>query len=318
MKTLLNKAFSGEQLTNEDALALLNIENGSMDYYTLLGIANREARIRFQNRGSVLAQIGIEASPCPGNCGFCSMAKSVFSDANSFLLPVETAEYTADVLVKQGAEELFLMTTANFTNEKFLAYAAQVKKHLPEGMRFVANVGDFDESFAKALREVGFTGVYHVCRLREGTDNDLPLAGRIRSIEAACAAGLERYYCVEPIGPEHSYEEMVVEMERARYYDADVTAAMKRTCVPGTKLCGKGEITSAELAKVCAVCELYTKPRRAMGVHEPDILSLMAGANQIYAEVSVNPRDLSLSTETSRGASMRKARSILAAASWAG
>ena len=170
--------------------------------------------------------------------------------------------------------------------------------------------------YAKELRKVGFTGVYHVCRLREGIDNDLPLEKRIATIEAACEAGLERYYCVEPIGPEHTYEEMVEEMLRARKYSADVAAVMKRTCVPGTVLAAKGEVSSAELAKICAVGELVMKPKRAMGVHEPDVLSLMAGANQIYAEVSVNPRDLSLSTETSRGASMEKARGFMRAANW--
>ena len=42
----------------------------------------------------------------------------------------------------------------------------------------------------------------------------------------------------------------------------------------------------------------------------------MAGANQIYAEVSVNPRDVSLHTEEGRGASMARAELLLAAAEW--
>lgn len=316
MKKLLEKARSGAALSRDDALELLNIEVCSMDYYELIGVANAEARAQYGNRGSIFAQIGIEASPCPGNCKFCAMAESVFAKENSFLLPVETAEETAKLLIRQGADEIFLMTTANYTNSDFIDYAAKVRRHVPESMRFVANVGDFDLDFAKELRKVGFTGVYHVCRLREGVDNDLSLEKRIRSIEAACEAGLERYYCVEPIGPEHTYAEMVYEMERARTYGADVAAVMKRICVPGTQLFERGEISSAELAKICAVAKLFIKPSRAMGVHEPDILSLMSGANQIYAEVSVNPRDLSLSTETSRGASVEKARGFLAATNW--
>ena len=212
MKTILEKAQSGAELTREEALSLLHIETGSMDYYTLLGIANAEARAHYNGRGSILAQIGVEASPCPGNCAFCSLAESVFPSDNSFVLPVETAEEIADILVKQGTEELFLMTTANYTNSAFLEYAAKVYRHLPRGMRFVANVGDFDLAYAKELRKVGFTGVYHVCRLREGIDNDLTPAQRIQTIEAAKEAGLELYYCVEPIGPEHTYEEMVEEM----------------------------------------------------------------------------------------------------------
>lgn len=316
MKKLLEKARSGAELTRDDALELMSIEVLSGDYYELMGIANAESRAQYKGRGSIFAQIGIEASPCHGNCRFCSMAESVFPKENSFLLPVETAEETARLLVKQGADELFLMTTVNYTNSNFLDYAARVRRHLPAGMRFVANVGDFDLNFARELRKVGFTGVYHVCRLREGVDNDLTLAQRERSLDAACEAGLERYYCVEPIGPEHTNEEMVDEMERTRKYGAEVAAVMKRVCVPGTELYDRGEISSAELAKICAVARLFIKPRRAMGVHEPDLLSLMSGANQIYAEVSVNPRDLSLSTETSRGASMDKARALLAAANW--
>ena len=316
MKQLLEKAASGACLTREDALTLLQIEVGSPDYYTLLGIANAWSRAKYENRGSILAQIGIEASPCPGNCAFCSLASSIFPEENSFVLPLATAESIADLLVEQGTEELFLMTTANYTNAEFLEYAATIRSHLPKDMRFVANVGDFDVTFAKELRKVGFTGVYHVCRLREGIDNDLPLSQRIQTIEAAKEAGLELYYCVEPIGPEHTYEEMVEEMLRARKYDADVAAVMKRTCVPGSLLCERGEVSSAELAKICAVGTLVMKPKRAMGVHEPDVLCLMSGANQIYAEVSVNPRDLSLSTETSRGASMEKARGFMRASNW--
>ena len=316
MQKLLDKAGRGEQLTRDDALELLHIETASKDYYHLLAIANEEARTCYGNQGSVLAQIGIEASPCPGNCKFCSLADDIFPKENSFLLPVETSERIAKTLVKQGADELFLMTTANYTNDEFLSYAARIKKCLPEKMRFVANVGDYDKEFARELKKVGFTGVYHVCRLREGIDNDLSVAERERTIEAAIAAGLERYYCVEPIGPEHTYEEMVEEMVRARNIEADVAAAMKRTAVPGTELYKYGEISSAELAKIVAVTELFVKPKRAMGVHEPDILSLMAGANQIYAEVNVNPRDVCLTTELSRGASMEKANNILRAANW--
>ena len=53
-----------------------------------------------------------------------------------------------------------------------------------------------------------------------------------------------------------------------------------------------------------------------MDVHEPDVLFLMAGANQVYAESSVNPRDLNMTTETGRGATMEKAIGFLTAANW--
>lgn len=313
---ILEKAASGADLSRADALALLEIETGSAAYYTLLGIANREARARFHGRGTIFAQIGIEASPCPVNCAFCSLAKDVFSEENRFLLPVGTAEGMTCALVEQRVDELFLMTTANYDQQAFLDYAARMHAHLPKGMRFVANVGDFDRPYAEKLREAGFTGVYHIRRLGEGRDTKIEPTRRIRTMDAVRDAGLELYYCVEPIGPEHTHEEIADEIFRAKEYPVSVMAVMKRVCVPGTRLYERGEIPAAELAKICAVTELCVKPSRAMGVHEPDELCLMAGADQIYAEVSVNPRDLSLSTENSRGASIEKGRHMLVNAGW--
>ena len=316
MIDLFSRAEAGETLTREDALRLLAIENGSADYYRLLGIANRDARKRFGGRGQIFAQIGIEASPCPANCGFCSLAKDVFRPCDSFELPLCEGERLTDQLVRDGADELFLMTTVNYGKDPFLRYAAAIKKHLPDGMRFVANVGDFDEAYARELKRVGFTGVYHIRRLGEGVDTCLEPAQRIRTLDAVKKAGLELYYCVEPIGPEHTPEEIVTEMFRAREYPVEVMAVMKRIGVPGTRLYSRGEISAAQLAKICAVTELCVRPRRAMGVHEPDELCLMSGANQIYAEVSVNHRDLNLQTEQGRGASTARAGQLLRTAEW--
>lgn len=316
MNKTLEKAKSGAELSREDALELLSIQVGSEDYYALLCAANAESRARFGGRGVIFAQIGIEASPCPANCGFCSLAEDVFKKENSFALPVEAACAAAETLAAQKVDELFLMTTANYPQSDFIEYARRVREHIPDGMRFVANVGDFDLDYARELRAAGFTGVYHIRRLGEGRDTKLPPERRIRTLDAVRDAGLELYYCVEPIGPEHTYEEIADEIFRAKEYPVQVMAVMKRVCVPGTRLFGRGEISAAELAKICAVTELCVKPARAMGVHEPDELCLMAGANQIYAEVSVNPRDTSLTTETGRGASTAKTKALLAAADW--
>lgn len=316
MKKLLEKAQNGAELTRGDALELLSIRTGSPEYYELISTADAESRLRFGGYGTIFAQIGIEASPCPANCGFCSLAEDVFKKENSFVLPVETAVKMAAELVRQCVDELFLMTTANFPKEDFIDYAKEIKKAIPSDMRFVANVGDFGPEYAEELKRAGFTGVYHIRRLGEGRDTQLAPEQRIKTLDAVKQAGLELYYCVEPIGPEHSREEIVEEIFRAKEYPVEVMAVMKRVCVPGTKLFSRGEISAAELAKICAVTELCVKPKRAMGVHEPDELCLMSGANQIYAEVSVNPRDLSLATETGRGASMQKAAALLSAAEW--
>jgi biotin synthase len=313
---IFTKAEQDGRLEREDVLELLSIAVGSVDYYRLLELAEADAHRRFGNKGQIYAQIGLNASPCPANCGFCSLAKDVFNPDNSFTLPIENVSGIAGQLAEAGADEIFLMTTADYDNEIFLKCGEAVRKLIPPTMRLVANVGDFDLSYASELRSAGFTGAYHIRRLGEGKDTQLDPRQRIKTLDAIKSSGLELYYCVEPIGPEHSYEEIADEIIRGRDYEADVMAVMKRVCVPGTALWGRGEIDSDEQAKICAVTELCVKPRRAMGVHEPDLKSLRAGANQIYAEVSVNPRDLSLKTETGRGASVAKAEAMLKETGW--
>lgn len=79
-----------------------------------------------------------------------------------------------------------------------------------------------------------FTGVYHICRLREGRDTDIQPESREATLAAALKAGLEIYYCIEPVGPEHDYAELTREIMRARTLDVKYMAAMRRVPVPGT------------------------------------------------------------------------------------
>ena len=124
-------------------------------------------------------------------------------------------------------------------------------------------------------------------------------------------AGLDLYYCVEPIGPEHTYEELADEMLRAREYKVNMMAVMGRVGVPGTRFADSGEITELELTKIAAVAGLVTAPGKSMNVHEPKKMPLLAGVNQLYAEIGINPRDTSEKTEDNRGKGIRETVKLL-------
>ena len=175
---------------------------------------------------------------------------------------------------------------------------------------------DFDLSYAQQLKSAGFTGAYHIVRLREGVDTDISPEQRIKTLHAIVDAGLRLYYCVEPIGPEHTYEELAAEMLRAREYHVDVMAAMRRVNVPGTAFEHSTMISDIEMAKIVAVTRLVTMPRISMNVHEPLSTAMLAGVNQLYAEIGVNPRDTSLNTENSRGFSVSDAEQMLRSAGY--
>lgn len=313
---ILAEAHTGRPLRREEALALLELAPGSRAYYGLLAEANQYSRQTFENKGFLFAQIGLDAQPCGINCKFCSLAKDTFGSQPVHIKPVDEVVAQAEAFADAGVSDIFLMTTAEFSEQKFLSYGRAVRKILPAQTRLVANVGDFGPAYAQELKAAGFTGVYHIHRLGEGVDTSAAPAARIRTMDAVRDAGLELYYCVEPIGPEHSNEALAEEMLRIRDYPVGVMAVMKRTAVPGTPLAEKGEISAARLAQICAVATLTARPPRAMCVHEPDELCLMAGANQLYAEFGVNPRDMEKDTQKSRGLSVEQAAELLKKTEW--
>ena len=117
--------------------------------------------------------------------------------------------------------------------------------------------------------------------------------------------GLRWMNCVEPVGPEHSHEEIVDLMFLARRYEATYSGIMRRINFPGSPMTPYGMISELEMAKMVAVSRLVmgTVPR-AHCTHEPHSASLLAGANLFFPEVGASPRDGEVDTEKGRGHSV--------------
>ena len=70
-------------------------------------------------------------------------------------------------------------------------------------------------------------------------------------------------------------------------------------------------IDDYEFAKIAAVTQLVVMPEVSMNVHEPSLVAMLGGVNQLYAEIGVNPRDMSRKTEHGRGYSVNEAAQML-------
>ncbi|PCH68633.1 MAG: radical SAM protein [Bacteroidales bacterium] len=311
MKTIEKIEKKEFDLSDNEILELLRIDTNSHDFYRLLSVSNELSRSKFNNKGYVFTQIGINAEPCSINCRFCSLGADHYSLDSKWEKDVDSLKEELIKLNNYKFDDFFLMTTADYSIDKFLSIAQDLKPLLKENQKFIANIGDFDFEIAKRLKSTGFTGVYHINRLREGQDTLMTTNVREQSIEAVQKAGLEIYYCIEPIGPEHSYEELLVEIKRARDLNISVMAVMRRIPVKGTPLEKEGQITAIEMTKIAAVTNIVVNPSRSMNVHEPTQMSLLAGINQLYAELGANPRDIKSETEKSRGFTPKKAWEML-------
>lgn len=209
------------------------------------------------------------------------------------------------------------MATATFDSGHYLEIAREIRNSLSPATTMIANVGDEFDVKAASLVEAGFRGVYHALRLREGSDTTIDPARRIESIKTFQEAGLVVGTCVEPIGPEHSNEELADMILFTASINPAFSGAARRISIPGTALAARGMISELRMAQIVAVTRL-AMPRNVMGncSHEPGTVPIIGGANLLWAEVGANPRDTKEKTEEGRGHSVPAIRKLFSEAEW--
>ena len=308
---ILQSSLRGDEISRKKCLELMEIHEYSPEMYELFYTANQLTRERSNGVGQIHAQIGIDYTACPRKCGFC-----VFGGMPDLKIELSKEEILARAknFERAGADALYLMTTASFDFNRFIDLGKEVKKSLSSKIPFVANIDDFGSNEAQELRDVGFTAIYHAVRLREGKDTKIDPKTRMATIENAKRVGLKIFFCVEPIGPEHNVDEIVDLMFLGKKLGVEFSGAMRRTSTPTTRLHDRGEINLVQLAKIVAITRMVMGNSAMWNcTHEPNLPSLLAGANLIWAETGPNPRDKCHDTSSSegRGLSVEQCRKML-------
>ncbi len=314
LRDILAAACAGQAPTRDELAYLLAFPATSLEAGLTRAAGDAVARKRFNNEGILLGQIGIETFACTGNCRFCVFGIDHTQFPETRLTPEEILE-RADAFARDGdLYALFLMTMHEFDFDRVLAIVEHVRRAIPAHTQIVVNLGDFDGVQAAELRAAGVNGAYHVCRLREGVDTDLDPENRKRTFHATRESGLDFYYCCEPVGPEHTAEELVDQLMLGVEHGCFQHAAMRRVYLPDAPLADRGQITELRLGQVVAVVSLAClacPETDNIAVHEPNLIGLTSGANVVYAETGANPRDTATDTTGHRGLDMAGARRML-------
>ena len=300
---ILQQAVAGTPPSQEDCIHLLGFSEESPEATFTRAVANDVSRKRNGNTAVLFGQIGLELYPCECDCKFCAMGKSHTGFTGKLTLDDDTIRQKVLDFTKDGDLYcLWLMTMDQFDLDYYINALRIAREVAPPQTLLYANVGDTDyETFLK-LKTAGADGVYHVIRLGEGVYTNISPTRRMETIDNARKAGLRLQDAVEPIGTEHTPEELANRMFAIISNRLDTTGAMKRTPVPGTIF--KDEITNLRLAQITAVFALAVtslEPYPIMMVHEANDISLTSGANAIAAETGVNPRDTAADTSQGRG-----------------
>ena len=263
------------------------------------------------------AQLALNLAPCLCNCQFCSFAQSngIFKEETR-LSPEQAVGY-AKRFEAGGANAIYIMSTAHYPFELFIEMSQEIRRNLKANTMMIANVGDQSLEHAKKIKETGYSGVYHALRLREGLDTTLSPNARKNSIRNFQEAGLSVGTCVEPVGPEHSNEELAEAILFTGSFNPSFSGAARRIAIPGTQMASRGMISELRLAQIVAVTRLAV-PRNVLGncTHEPCALGAIAGANLFWAEAGANPRDVEEKTEEGRGETVESCKRIFRESEW--
>lgn len=311
---ILHKAKQGISASESECVYMLGFDDASPEAFAIRATAASVIRQRTNNSAVIFGQIGVECSPCSADCDFCSFGASHTGFTEMQIDEATLIEKIDGFCKDKDLYGLWLMTMAEYDLDNYLEMVRLARKHAPAQTNLYSNVGDMSyEDFLK-MKEAGITGVYHICRLGEGKHTKLDPAKRYETMDNALRAGLDVLDAVEPIGPEHTPEELAEKIFVSKSRNPLQTGSMKRIAVPGTPFADKGEITHFTLSKIVAVqCLALLDMERLpwIGIHEPCEAGYLSGANLISAETGVNPRDTAEDTSASRGLDMDGCRRIL-------
>ncbi len=314
LQNILRKTDEGEALSREDCSYLLSFPAHSYESGIIRAAANAISRKKTGNAGIVIGQVGIDVHPCNAGCAFCSFGEghscigSIRPDRDSIKATIEAFCRHDDLF------GLYLMTMADSDEEYILETAAYARSGLPKSTQLWINTGDHDKGFYDALSKAGVCGAYHVCRLGEGNTTKLDPKVRVRSMENILAAGLQLFSCCEPIGPEHSIDELVDNIFICNDMPLSQFGAMRRVAVPGSPLFSKGQISDLQMAHAVActvLCYAHMDSCQFFGIHEPCQSGYISGANFVTAETGANPRDIAADTSKGRGWDTARCRKLL-------
>jgi biotin synthase len=245
---LIEKGLSGQGLNDDEAFALYSVEADSALGMRVMWAGRELQRRASEGKAEIHAQIGLNGSPCPKDCQFCSFAVCNGVRSGRLEMPLADVLEYAKAYEDEGANAILMLTTASYPFEKLLEMGVAVREVINKDLPLLANTGDMTLEQARQVKAAGFDGCYHAVRMGEGVVTTLDVPTRIATFKNIHAAGLSLSTCVEPVGPEHTVAELV---EKTRIcIDADAVSAGvgRRVGVPGTKMYDLGELSSIKQA----------------------------------------------------------------------
>lgn len=286
------RCLSGAGLDRAAMVRLFDIDPVSDESMMLREAAYAASMHITEGKAFMWGAIGIDNKPCPMNCTFCSLGEK-------WGLIKEEIEYSDEEIISQvnsyansGVHYIVLRTTEYYSPNELKKKLKKIREQVPGDYKLILNTGEFGYETACQIYDSGAYGIYHALRLREGIDTSFDPKIRMQTLAAIQRSPLELIHLVEPVGPEHTSEELADTFITAVNYGVKLSGVMARIPVKGTPFGDSKIISDARIAQLTAVYRLAGSMKvKNICVHPASIEAMKSGANVVVIETGVIPRD---------------------------
>jgi biotin synthase len=290
------KKLDGVVLDKKEMVGLLQIGEGSDECDYLCQAAFEVAKFKTGGKAYLWGAIGVDYAACPMNCDFCSFGEKWGIVKEEKVFSVEQITNEVREYVDNHVHYIVFRTTQFYDVNDLETLVYRVRKEVPGNYELVFNIGEIDRRTADRLYGIGVNCIYHAIRLREGTDTRFDVNERRATLAAVRDSKLKLVHLVEPVGEEHTNEEIADRFLESLDYGVSISGIMARIPVEGTPLSHTKRISDGKIAKLIAVTRLSGgNVVNDICVHPASEKAIKSGANVVVVEKGAIPRDTAIS-----------------------
>lgn len=289
VEALVDRAIAGTPPSKQETVALLTTDASSPEAAYIRWGAELIGREGSHDTGQIYAQIGVDASPCPENCAFCTLAASNSAGEGPAEVAVDAIAGYASTFDRAGVHLISLMSTARFDFNRFLSIVKAVRRSVSPDMPLMANIGDIDVEQARALAAAGVQAAYHAHRLGEGTITSIDPVRRKATFAALRSAGLKLMSAVEPVHAASDHQEIVERMFEVIALSPYCSGVGTLTAAPGTAMESCVPLSRRHATLLAAIMRLAAGRSIPFGTGCSNVMWTDAGTNPRGRDLAADP-----------------------------
>lgn len=292
----------------EVIIKLLELDPNSEEVAYLRKCASKVAHYASKNRCGIAGAIGVDLCSCDMNCKFCSFGTEWGLVKDEVKFSKEEIIEMAREYVEAGVSTLTLRSTEFYDVQTLTDWLTEIREQVPGDYMINLNVGEMTPAMAEAAYQAGATSAYHVIRMREGVDTPFDPELRERTIRAIADSPLRWGTCIEPIGVEHTNEELADKILHDMSLHPYSMGVMFRVNVPGTPFEGMPPVPKERMLHILAVVRIAVGATiRCVSCHPPLPEALYSGGCGFTIERGANPRDTEFNESVWKGFTVEQA-----------